>query len=211
MNNLQFTIYNLRKIWKGIRRPYSPRLKTKNRKLKTSSGFTLVETLVAIFILMVAIVSPMSIASQALSSARFAKEQVTAFYLAQEGIELARNIRDNNVLSSGVWNEGTLGSSASGSETYCYASNGCMIEAKDLSVANCGATCDPLNIDATTGIYTYSTINTTPTAFVRTITIQKISDSSPPEIRISSEVSWTNNSVGGDRTFTVTDNLLNWQ
>jgi hypothetical protein len=86
-----------------------------------------------------------------------------------------------------------------------------MIEAEDLSVTNCGATCDPLNIDMTTGIYTYNTVNTTPTAFTRKIVIKKISESSPPEIRISSTVSWSNGSVGGDRVFTVTDNLLNWQ
>lgn len=236
--NLQLTTYNLQKMRKFCRGLFlctplkaisyitwynilsslgchtkntSSAILARRNKLTATRGFTLVETLVAVFILTVAIVSPMSIASQALSSARYAKEQVTAFYLAQEGIELARNIRDNNVLSVVTWNEGTLGSSASGSETFCYLVSGCEIEAKDLAVSSCIGSCDPLSIDTTTGIYTYSSVNTTPTAFTRTIKLQKLSGTSQPEIRVLSTVSWSNGSTGGDRIFTITDNFLNWQ
>jgi type II secretory pathway pseudopilin PulG len=61
---------------------------------KKNKGFTLVEALVAISILMVAIVSPMTIAQRGLSSAIFSKEQMVASYLAQDAIEYIKNQRD---------------------------------------------------------------------------------------------------------------------
>src|SRR3990167_4310326 len=72
-----------------------------------SAGFTLVETLVAVMLLSVAVVAPMSLAARSLGSAYYARDQITAFYLAQEAIEALRSIRDSQILiiagsSSGV-------------------------------------------------------------------------------------------------------------
>src|SRR5258708_2821268 len=61
-------------------------------------GFTLLETMVAVTLLAVAIVAPMQLTAQSLASAYYARDEVTAFYLAQEGIEAVRNVRDNNIL-----------------------------------------------------------------------------------------------------------------
>src|SRR4051812_26467647 len=66
--------------------------------LPTSAGFTLLETMVAVTLLSVAIVAPMSLTAQSLGSAYYARDEVTAFYLAQEGLEVVRNVRDNNIL-----------------------------------------------------------------------------------------------------------------
>ncbi len=63
-------------------------------KLKFSRGFTLIESLVAVSILMVAIVSPMTIAQKGLGSAMFSKDQMTASFLAQDAIEFIKNKRD---------------------------------------------------------------------------------------------------------------------
>lgn len=68
------------------------RIKTKEK------GFTLVETLVAIAILLVIIVGPMSIAQKGIQNAFFAREQLTAVFLAQEAIEGVRELRDNNAI-----------------------------------------------------------------------------------------------------------------
>ena len=59
-----------------------------------SDGFSLVETLVAIAVLLVAIVGPMTIAAQGLQASFFAREQTTAVYLAQEAVEAIEEIRD---------------------------------------------------------------------------------------------------------------------
>lgn len=77
----------------------------KNNPKKQNRAFTLVETMVAISIMMLAILGPLSIASSGLRNAIFARDQITAYYLAQEGIEYVRYVRDNNYIkyiASGV-------------------------------------------------------------------------------------------------------------
>ena len=64
-----------------------------------SGGFTLVETLVAISILLLVIVGPMTIAQKGIRNAYFANEQVTAVFLAQEASEAVRVYRDNQALA----------------------------------------------------------------------------------------------------------------
>src|SRR3989344_9316175 len=64
----------------------------------SSRGMTLIETLVAITILTVAIIAPMSLTMQSLSASYYARDQVSAFNLGQEAIESVRAIRDGNIL-----------------------------------------------------------------------------------------------------------------
>jgi len=63
------------------------------------NGFTLIETLVAISILVIAVAAPLTLASRSLFVATYAKDQQAAYYLAQEAIEMVRNKRDGNQLS----------------------------------------------------------------------------------------------------------------
>ena len=67
-------------------------------KLKRSRGFTLVETLIAISIFSVSVVAMMSILGTGIYDTNYAKKKMAASYLAQEGIEYIRNVRDNDVL-----------------------------------------------------------------------------------------------------------------
>jgi Tfp pilus assembly protein PilV len=71
-------------------------------KTKFTAGFTLVEALVAISLLMVAISSPMYIAQKGLSASMFARDQMTASFLAQDGIEAVKNIRDHMAINQDV-------------------------------------------------------------------------------------------------------------
>lgn len=73
---------------------------------KNKRGFTLIEALVAISILMVAVASPMVIAQKGLSSAVFSKDQMIAYYLAQDAMELIKNLRDANGLGGREWLDG---------------------------------------------------------------------------------------------------------
>lgn len=82
-------------------------LKRSNKKTMPNlvSGFTLVEALVAISILMIAIASPMTLAQKGLSTATLSKDQMIASFLAQDAIEAVKNIRDQIAISqtSGDW------------------------------------------------------------------------------------------------------------
>lgn len=58
-------------------------------------AFTLVETLVSVFIITIVIVGPLTLASNASSYARLTKDTLVSNYLAQEAIELLRHHQDS--------------------------------------------------------------------------------------------------------------------
>lgn len=61
-------------------------------------GFTLLEMLIATAVLLSAAVGSVALISQAISNSRYSKNKLIAVNLAQEGIELVRVVRENNVL-----------------------------------------------------------------------------------------------------------------
>jgi Tfp pilus assembly protein PilV len=67
------------------------------RRIPASNGFTIIETLVAITILMIAVAGPLVIATKGLNSALASKNQMIASYLAQESLEIIKNKRDANI------------------------------------------------------------------------------------------------------------------
>lgn len=80
-------------------------------------GFTVVEVLVSIFIITVGAGGAFSLVQQTLNFTTNAALQLEASYLAQEGVEIVRNIRDANILKiykslGGVWTDGLVGCSA---------------------------------------------------------------------------------------------------
>lgn len=70
----------------------------------SQKGFTLLESLVAISILLIAVVGPMSIIGRSLPQSAYARDHAIAVNLAQEGIEAVRQKRDSNMLDK--WNGG---------------------------------------------------------------------------------------------------------
>ncbi len=72
--------------------------KIKNIKLnKTTSGFTLVEALFAIFILTFVIVGLMTVVASSLYSSRYARQEIVMNFLLQEAADAIRNDRDTRV------------------------------------------------------------------------------------------------------------------
>lgn len=64
------------------------------KKTTTQHGFTIVETLVALSIFSVAVIALISVTISGSSGSTYVKNKLTASYLAQEGIEMVRNLRD---------------------------------------------------------------------------------------------------------------------
>ena len=71
-------------------------MKKRQFKKKYKEGFTLLETLIAIFILTLALTGPIYISTLAIRSAVESRDSISAYYLAQEAIELVRNTRDED-------------------------------------------------------------------------------------------------------------------
>jgi type II secretory pathway pseudopilin PulG len=72
--------------------------KSMNSRKHSQSGQSLIETIVAIFILVTALVAGLSLALYAVSSSANNKNQIVASNLAREGIEVVRMMRDSNWL-----------------------------------------------------------------------------------------------------------------
>ncbi|MHB1163407.1 MAG: type IV pilus modification PilV family protein [Minisyncoccota bacterium] len=64
------------------------------------TAFTLIETMIAITILTLAVSGPLFIASRTILAANVSRDQLTASYLAQEGVEYVRAMRDDEYLAA---------------------------------------------------------------------------------------------------------------
>ncbi len=93
---------------------------TIKKRIVRERGFTLVETLVAVTILLVVITGPMTIASNGMKNSYYAGDQTTAVYLAQEAIEAVQKLRDDEALTA--YNVYKTGGSYGGNTTDWYAS-----------------------------------------------------------------------------------------
>lgn len=158
-------------------------------------GFTLIETLVAVSVLLLSLAGPLTLAVQSLNSAYYARDQITAFYLAQEAVEYVRATRDQNYLSGEAW--------LSGLDDCLDAS--CTVNFPDFTHAVCSGTCGPVLLNETTGLYGDDTGGAS--IYTRTMTLETVSGVDN-EVIIRVNVSWQ--SRGLTRQFTITEHLLNW-
>lgn len=196
---------------------------------KTVRGFTLVEALIAVTIVTLATAGPLFTANRAIVAAQNTRLQLTASYLAQEGIEYVRAMRDDTYLaayqtggpnvSDNAWNEFINGLSL-GSITQCRTST-CMLDptlpmgtgvaGSNNALQICSGPCAPLYIanNGTSNIYTPRTdLGGTRTPFIRTIRVEDILTDDNDK-RIVSTVSWDFH--GTPYSVTITDHLTPWQ
>jgi len=166
-------------------------------------GFTLVESLISIAILIAAIAGAATAIQVGISSYIFSKNQIIAFYLAQEGFEQIRNMRDENGLKDQDW---LTGISANVSDP-CYFGNACIADSIESTLTVCGAgpgNCPVLRQSDTSGYYGYEPA-WSPSIFRREIQITEINDD---EISILVTVDWYKGST--NRQFRARENILNW-
>lgn len=172
-----------------------------------NKGFTLVETLIAIAIFSVSILGLMSVLASGISNTGYAKQKIIASYLAQEGIEYVRNMRDTKVLFGSGNSKWTQFQSDFNS---CTAKDHACGFSQPLpfgGIFQCSAANDQckLYINSVGGYDTDATGATS--GFARKIWMVQV-PSNADEVRIFSEVSWTQGS--GTYNVTFSENLFNW-
>ncbi len=124
------------------------------------NGFTIIELVIALFVLTVAVIGVYNAFSIMVVTTAQMSDRFTAAYLAQEGIEIIRNMRDNNWLQGKPdWLDGLSG-----------CESGCQIDFMAGQTLTSYSDSGYLNIDSN-GFYFYSAINPAPTKFKRKITI----------------------------------------
>lgn len=189
---------------------------------KLQFGFTLIETMIAVSILTLSVAGPLFTANRAIVAAMTARDQLTASYLAQEGIEYVRAMRDNEFLaayqaggasvSSAAWTNFLSGADAA-SITQCRAATCTLDPARPMGTGSgfslqpcAGSACTPLYL--ANSIYTQQSeiAGAVRTPFTRVI--QAI-DVSASDERIVSTVSWSYHGI--PYSVTVSDHLTPWQ
>jgi Tfp pilus assembly protein PilV len=197
-------------------------------------GFTILETLVAISILVLALTGPLTIVAQALKSSYYARDQVTAYYLAQEAVEFLRNKRDNAGLQSSasadMWidlfnAEGSpIINTAGSSNLKAYLVRG----VSGYYLKQCSGACPEVSYDpsASTGILYGSDSAGSPSVFTREIVIsepvrgsidgvdKEVDGTNPPRLRelvINVTVKWRQANGTESDGVTISEHLTNWQ
>ncbi len=175
-----------------------------------TAGFTLIETLLAVLILAIALAAPLTIAAKALSAALIAKDQTTAFFLAQDAVEYVRFKRDTNTLTS---TPTAPVSWLSGFDAECSGADGCKVDSVKNTITACSSACEVLQFNETRSWYTYATAvageTIKPSIFTRKVVVGSVSSNSD-ERSVTVTVSWKD--VGGvTRSLVVREHITNWQ
>lgn len=186
-----------------------------------NKGFTVVETLVAISILSLSIAATFTAVQNGIQNSTIAKDQITAFYLAQEAMEYIKNVRDQNALASTVegdppttkWLTGL--SEVAGDPCY-FTTKVCTVDVTETypaSIETCpGAlgTCPALNQDTSSGspTYLFGYNASWPTSrFKREIQFEEVVPDT--EVTVIITVTWT--SSAGTKSFQAVETLFNRQ
>ena len=214
---------------------HAPRLallemKTRCEPSRSLTGFTLLETMVAIALLLAVLVGPVTLISHALFSSLFSRNNLIANNLAQEGIELMRAVRDNNILCAtlgGTMNWDTnpngpppvfLGYYELDPTQSMSLTCGVSTISTPMPIRRTVTTCNtPLRVDID-GTYNYLT--GTLTGFTRCVWVCSPPNAAPcsvaadgdipssDQMEIISVVSWTER--GAPKNITLRDRLYNW-
>lgn len=185
-------------------------------------GFTIIETLVAIFILLISITGPLAFAQGGLRASFVARDQVVAFYLAQDAIESIKNIRDNDALDGEEWLDtlkgwGCVSGPGGTMDSPCELDTaGGTPAGQTITPRSCstdpGNTCRAMKFDDNDGrkLFRWSQetgAGISTSKFRRTVWVHEVV--ADREAQIVIEVAWDTNFFS-DRRVVVQENIYNW-
>lgn len=183
-----------------------------------TAGYSLVEVLVAVTILLLSIVGPMTIAAKGIQTGRFVGEQTTATYLAQEGVETVMAYRNQYALEqyqAGTFDKadmwGWVGESVSTPVSVCFSANGCNLEWRGDSIVAtpCTSSCVLRYTDDIGYRSRFTTSEPgTDSPYTRVI---KLTARGAGEVDVVSTVTWNTNlfGVGGERSVELRSSVFN--
>lgn len=165
--------------------------------LKNTAGYSFVEVLVAIAILLVSIVGPLTIASTGLRNAQFAREQNIAFFLAQEGLEGVVFLRERAGIQNIDDSSRSTWDWVSNAATFslpdaCFAGSPCRLNLDNITPQTRFTECNPVSecdlyLQSTGEIrYSHSSAGED-TPFNRQIFFTEVGNNA---LRVRSVVSW---------------------
>ncbi|MFH1714139.1 MAG: prepilin-type N-terminal cleavage/methylation domain-containing protein [Candidatus Nealsonbacteria bacterium] len=165
--------------------------------MPNKKGFTIIEVIIAVFVITVGVGAAVILISQTIGLVNTTSSKLIASYLAQEGIEIVRNIRDGNFLilasePATIWTDNIL-------DVGCPSN---VYEADYLSqTLSCiSGTGQKLKVDS--NYYNY--LSGSETNFIRKIIINPDVD----KIDVLVEVSWQDK--GSINKVTAQANLYDW-
>jgi prepilin-type N-terminal cleavage/methylation domain-containing protein len=191
-------------------------MKKKNNSYQ--KGFTLLETLVAIFILTLSITGPVYIASVAFHNTLDSRDNISAQYIAEEVVEVIRNKRDKFALikdePSNTWvtDIGLTVSGGAGVECLNITSgtidNKCSMTKDDNTgdyvFTTCNDTCLNISFDPTKKVvYGQSEVDIF-SKFTREFYLEKEGDNG---VKVVVNIKWSDK--GRDKVYTLTERLYN--
>ncbi|MBU1102101.1 prepilin-type N-terminal cleavage/methylation domain-containing protein [Patescibacteria group bacterium] len=160
-----------------------------------AAGFSLLEVMVAIFIIIMGLVVALLLVSRSTYAGNSSAQRLIAANLAQEGIEVVKNMRDVAfVIDLGTWDVWHAGIPA-GTNSYSVQYNSNSFGALQNNF---------LKFDAGTGLYSYDSGADTP--FKREIILTKFSDN---QLRVVSRVTWSDRNQ--TQSIIVEDMFWNWR
>lgn len=187
---------------------------------KKEYGFSLIETLIAVSILMIALAGPFALVQAGLFSSIHERNQITATYLAQEAIEYIKNLRDSNSYSQYgstpvYWLSGPDGNSLL--DTCSASVSGCYVDPfggpnGNVYVQSVNGSDTPLNLINKSGVLYYSYgAGGTPSPYTRVVTITPVpvGDTTSDEATVSVKMTWKDNALS--RSYTVSENIYNYE
>jgi type II secretory pathway pseudopilin PulG len=165
------------------------------------AGFSLLETIVVLFIVSVGLLGIVNLTISSLKAQTLNRNTLIAYQLSQEGLELIRNVRDNNWLADRAWDYGITGT-ATGTKYKVDFSNFWPVEVNDIDEAT-------LQLASSTnpGFYLHDPASPN-SLFSRMITIT-IATTTAASSTVESLVQWTDQ--GQQREYRLQTIIYDWQ
>ena len=186
----------------------------------SQKGFTLLESMVAITILLTALGGPFVVTQLGLRTARQAGQELVAANLAQEGIEYVRYRRDTNAFTGGFID------GFAASPTECVAdiaraqARTCVIDAISNSMYDYNDTfacstdedvfsCPFIKYDESSSLYGYDSGDDSIYHRAVHMQITREEGGEPKEVKVVSQVGWED--LGNQRTVTLEEYITDWR